>query len=258
MAEDEHPVSGLWAKRIRAMWNWQQNFRGDNVRRTDKSVYVGSGDSGGENGANTNWRPRQFRVKSEENDYVVCVPYDSQTETALEKEYKIAKPPSFRGGEERWGVYPPYVAESSVIWAASVPRNGAEDSDGNQIRLLDLNFDGRSAEGFWGLVGTATDDTTNIWTYAITEQVPIAGGYADLANGRSLTGVRNSIEDNNSGSGVQGNSIDLSGQIFTDNENLEVKSILGSPVVWVRRYEISAGSYEYRVQYGNVVDGECA
>lgn len=253
-----NPVSDKWARRIRAMWDWQQGFRGDNVRQTGKSVYVGTGDTGNDSGPNTNWHPRQFRVKSEENDYLVCVPYDSQDEVAGEKEYKIAKPPSFRGGAERWGVYPPYVADSSVIWAAPVRRNGAEDGSENKIVLMDLNFDGRSAEGFWGLVGTATDDTTNVWTYAITEQVPVAGGFADLGNGRSLTGVRNSIEDNNSGSGVQGNSIDLAGQIFTDNANLEVNSILGSPVVWVRRYEISAGTYEYRVQYVNAIDGECA
>ena len=254
----DNPVSDKWARRIIAMWKWQRGFRGDNVRQTSESVYIGSGSSGQNAPPPPAFSPRQFRVKSEENDYLVCVPYDSQGDSAGETEYNVAKPPSFRGGNERWGVYPPYVAESSVIWAATVRRNGALDADSNPIGLMDLNFGGRSADGFWGLVGGSTSDTTNVWTYAITEQVPIAGGFADLDNGRSLAGVRNSIEDNNDGSGIQGNSADIDGPTFIDNPDLEVQPVQGSPVVWVQRYETSAGTYEYRFEYVNAVDGDCA
>ena len=254
----DNSIPDKWARRIIRSVLFTEGFRGDNVRETANSVYVGTSDLGREGGPNTNWRPRQFRVKSEENDYVVCVPYDSQDEVAGEKEYKVAKPTTFRGGEERWGVYPPYVAESSVIWAAPVPRNGGEDSNGDPVRLLDLNFEGRSADGFWAEVGSSSANGTNKWTYEVTEQVPISGGFQDLTDGRSLSGVLNTVENSNSGSGIQGNSVDIDGTVFDDNSDLEVQPVQGSPVVWVRRYEISAGTYQYAFEYVNAIDGDCA
>lgn len=242
--------------KLQFVWDFVRGFGGDNVVSTGASVWVSSGSTSKAIGAEI-WRPQQYRVVSEENDYIVCNPYNAQKDSAGSKQLKVAKPTDFRGDTERWSVYPPYVADVSVLWAAPLLNNGATDADENAIVLVDLNLDGRSASGFYGLVGTASDDATNVWTYAITEQVPVAGGYAGLTNGRSLTGVRNSIEANNSGSGVQGNSIDLDGQVFTDNSGLEVQPIEGAPVVWVRRYQTSASSYEYRVEYVNAIDGEC-
>lgn len=245
-------------RKIQLMWDWIKDFRGDNVSRTASSVYVGSpADRPGH--ANTDWRPQQFRVKSEENDYIVAVPYRADKDEAGETEYKIAKPVEMRGGTERWGAYPPYVAEVSVIWAAPLLYNGAQDADENPILLVDLNFEGRSADGFWAQITGSSEESANVGLYDATEQVPSAGGFATLANGRVLSGViRNSIEENNSSSGVQGNSVDLSGDIFSDNADLELKLVTGDPVVWVRRYKTGAESYEYRFSYVNAIDGECA
>lgn len=250
---DLHPEDQA---KLQYVWDFVRGFGGDNVVSTGASVWVGSGSASKAVGAE-NWRPQQYRVVSEENDYLICNPYNSQKALVGSREVEVAKPMDFRGDTERWGVYPPYVADVSVLWAAPLLNNGATDADDNAIVLMDLNLDGRSASGFYGLVGAASDDTTNVWTYAITEQVPVAGGYADLNGGRSLTGIRNSIEDNNSGSGVQGNSIDLDGQVFTDNSGLEIQPIEGAPVVWVRRYQVDANTYEYRVEYVNAIDGEC-
>ena len=255
---ENNPVSDWWAKEIIRLKKWVDNFRGDNVRQTGDSVYVGAGQGDGDSGFGLNWSPQQFRVKSEENDYLVCVPYDSQTETAGDKEYKVAKPPNMRGDTERWGVYPPYVAEVSVIWAAPVRRNGTTDTDSNPVVLMDLNFEGRSADGFWAEVGDNTADGTNKWTYAVTEQTPTSGGFTALTDGRSVSGVRNAAENSNGGTGIQGNSIDIDGTVFDDNSDLEIQPVQGSPVVWVTRYQTAADTYEYRFEYVNAVDGECA
>ena len=183
-----NPVSDKWAKRIRAMWDWQQGFRGDNVRQAGNSVYVGSGVGGRYSGHGPNWHPRQFLVKTEENDYLTCVPYNSATETAGETEYKVAKPVGMRGGDQRWGVSPPYVPDASVIWAAPLRNNGVEDDDENAVTLVDLNLEGRSADGFWAKLTTNNStDTTLPYRWAWTEQELVAGAFADKADGRSGT-----------------------------------------------------------------------
>lgn len=239
------------------MWKFYKGLRGDNLRRTGDSAYIGSSGKS-DTSVNTDWRPRQYRVKSEENDYLVCVPYNSASGAAGTKEFKVAKPYEMRGGAERWGVYPPYVADTSVIWAASFRNNGAEDTDGNAIALMDMNFEGRRADGFWAEIGAATAGGTNKWTYAATEKIPSSGGYTTLTDGRSITGARNSVENSNSATGTQGNSIDIDGTIFDDNSGLAIQPVEGSPVVWVTRYQTGASAYEYRFEYVNAIDGECA
>ena len=254
-----NPVSDKWARRIRAMWDWQENFRGDNVKRTNNSVYVGSSDGGQDGGSTSDWHPRQFLVKSEENDYLVCVPYNAEADTAGDRECRVAKPFDFRGGNERWGVTPAYAPDVSVIWAASFYKNGAEDADGNPIVLMDMNQDGRSASRFPAKVTGNSADGDNKWTYRLTEQDRTASGWSDLANGRSVSAVVNGAEANNSGAGVQGNGIDIDGTVFDDNTDIEIQPIQGEPVVWVdRTYDKTTGDALYSISEMNAIDGECA
>lgn len=240
--------------RLIAAWS---NLRGDNVRRTGDTYYIGSGPSTRAGGTGDNWQPRQYRVKSESNDYLTCQAYNTRLDKVSDVEVSIAKPPDMRGGTERWGVYPAYVPDVSVIWAAPLADNGAEDADGNPIVLCDLNFDGRSASGFWGRVTGNTADGTNKWTYAVTEQTQSASGFADLTDGRNLTGVLNTAEANNDGTGTQGNSIDIDGTVFDDNTSLAIQPVEGDPVVWVVRTYDTDGTALYAFQYENAVDGPC-
>jgi len=120
-----------------------------------------------------------------------------------------------------------------------------------------MNVDGRSAAGFWAKVGTATANGTNKWTYEVTEQQQDASGFEDLANGRVVSAVLNGAEDNNSGTGVQGNGVDIDGTIFDDNTGLALKAIRGNPVVWVVRTYDTFGTAVYAFSMPNAIDGEC-
>ena len=239
------------------MLDWYEGFRGDNVSQGGSGAYV-SGTPATPGGPNTDWRPQQYRVKSEENDYLVCNPYHAQQDKAADTEVKVAKPIDMRGDTERWGVYPAYVADVSVIWACPFLDNNATDADDKPILLMDMNVDGRSAAGFWAKPSSPTSDGTNKWTYTVTEQVYSATGWADLTDGRSVSAVRNGMEANNDGTGIQGNGVDIDGTIFTDNTDLEIQPIQGDPVVWVRRTYDTDGTAIYAFSMTNAVDGDCA
>ena len=111
---NNNPVSDKWAARIIEMWKFYKGLRGDNLRRTGDSAYIGSS-SNSTTGINTDWRPRQYRVVSEENDYLVCVPYNSVTETVGTKEFKVAKHPNNRGDTVLRGTRTGYIAEQTVV-----------------------------------------------------------------------------------------------------------------------------------------------
>lgn len=245
------------ARKLQEMLDWYRSFRGENVRQSGNGAYV-SGNPNAPGGINTDWRPQLVRVKSEENDYLVCNPYWALGDSVSDTEIMVAKPHDMRGDTERWGVYPAYVPEVTVLWAAPFRDNNATDNDDEPILLMDMNVDGRSAAGFWAEVGTATANGTNKWTYEVTEQTQTDSGWEDLTNGRVVSAVLNGAEANNSGSGVQGNGVDLDGQIFTDNADLELQKIQGSPVVWVVRTYHTDGTAVYAFSMSNAIDGECA
>ena len=67
----------------------------------------------------------------------------------------------------------------------------------------------------------------------------------------------NSLEANNDGTGVQGNSIDIDGAVFTDNSGLEIQPVQGDPVVRMI-VDIIDTAQLYTFEYVNAVDGECA
>jgi len=169
--------------KLQYVLDWVRGFSGDNVQNLGSTVYVGSGPQRQQPGMD-NWAPQQFRVKSEENDYLVCVPYDSQTETAGTKEYKVAKAPDHRGDTVRRGVYPRYVPEVSVIWAAPFRRNGAEDGDENPIVLMEVNLDARNAAWFPAKI-TASSSSSEDHTF-----VEVTAALADLTNGRTAENAK--------------------------------------------------------------------
>lgn len=234
-----------------------RSIRGANVRVTGSGIYIGEGKKP-RPAAPADWRPQQCRVVGEENDYLVCVGYSQRLGSAAVTEFNVAKPADMRGGDERWGVYPAYVPDVSVIWAAPLLDNGAEDNDGKPIVLQDLNFDGRSAAGFWARVDSSSANGTNKWTYDVVEQEQTASGWSALTNGRSVSAVLNSVEANNDGTGTQGNSIDIDGTVFDDNTSLAIQPVEGLPVVWVvRTYDKTTGDAVYGFQYENAIDGPC-
>lgn len=254
---ENNPVSNLWARRIIEMWKFYKGLRGDNLRRTGDSAYIGS-DGGSQSGVNTDWRPRQFLVKQEENDYLVCVPYSLADEVEGTKEVKVAKPISLRGDDELWSATPGYVLDTSVIWAAPLRNNGAVDADSVAITMQDMNIDGRSAAAFWAKITGSTADDTNKWTYAFTEWERTASGWQSKTGGRSGSGALNSVEASNDGTGIQGNSIDIDGTVFDDNTGLEIQPVQGEPIVRMTAEVLADGTEVYSFEYVNAVDGECA
>jgi len=140
------------------------------------------------------------------------------------------------------------------------------NTPGGLIRTLDrvLSQPNRTERepGFWiKITGNATNGT-NQWKYAWTEQVRTSTGWQNAANARSGTTssdfALNACEANNSGSGVQGNSVDIDGQTFTDNSDLELQPVQGNPVVWARRGTDTSGNACLTFEYQNAIDGECA
>lgn len=119
-----------------------------------------------------------------------------------------------------------------------------------------------SLSPFWAKITGNAANGTNKWKYAWTEQERTSTGWSDLTNGRSgTTGsgfALNSLEANNDGSGVQGNSIDIDGTVFDDNSDLEIQPVQGDPVVKMWAEQDSTGTIAYSFEYVNAVDGECA
>ena len=146
------------------------------------------------------------------------------------------------------------VGAAKILWVAG--------TSGTQWAIVDLNH-AQPTTCFWAKITGNAADGTNKWKYAWTEQERTSAGWQDLTGGRSGTTstdfALNSLEASNSGSGVQGNSIDIDGAVFTDNSDLEIQPVQGDPVV--RMYvepEVTAGALAYSFEYVNAVDGECA
>ena len=102
----------------------------------------------------------------------------------------------------------------------------------------------------------------NRWKYSWSEMTVNGTDFVDrstprtgsMADGFALNGV----ESNNASTGVQGNGVNLDGQIFTDNENLELQPAATGAVVLI--YVIpakNASRVAYVFFYENAIDGEC-
>ena len=130
-----------------------------------------------------------------------------------------------------------------------------------RANLGKLAIQSAGANTFWAKITSSATDGTNKWKYAWTEQTRTAAGWEDLTDGRTGTTSSdfaiNSLEANNDGTGVQGNSIDIDGAVFTDNSGLEIQPVQGDPVVRMIVDIIDAAQL-YTFEYVNAVDGECA
>ena len=116
--------------------------------------------------------------------------------------------------------------------------------------------------GFWAKIGANAADGTNRWKYAWTEQTKSSagyGGWGNLSGGRSgTTGIspaRNSIEDMNDGTGVQGNGVDIDGTAFP--AGFSVQACPANNIVWMESVSVGT-AVEYWFSYENGIDGTCS
>lgn len=129
-------------------------------------------------------------------------------------------------------------------------------------RALQQPYRDRPEMGMWmEITGNATNGT-NQWKYSWKRVVRTSTGWQDAAV--SVTGstssdyALNSLEKPNSGSGVQGNGVDLDGQVFTDNSDLELQPIATGAVVWAWRGVDASNNPCLTFTATNAIDGECA
>jgi len=149
------------------------------------------------------------------------------------------------------------VGAAKILWVAG--------TTGTQWAIVDLNH-AQPTTCFWAKItgsdAVDTDDDRR-WQYAWTEQERTSTGWQDLTGGRSGTTstdyALNSIEANNDDTATeQGNSIDFSSDIASDNEDMLLVPVRGEPVVrmWAEP-DVTAGALAYSFEYVNAVDGEC-
>lgn len=146
-----------------------------------------------------------------------------------------------------------HVGAAKIVWVAG--------TTGTQWAIIDINH-AKPTTAFWAKITGNAANGTNKWKYAWTEQERTSTGWQDLTGGRSGTTTTdfalNSLEANNDGTGIQGNSIDIDGAVFTDNTDLEIQAVQGDPVVWMHvDLDVTAGGLAYSFEYVNAVDGEC-
>ena len=195
-------------------------------------------------------------VKAVAGDYLTC--QMDGTGISTPDQVRIAKPPALRSGAQTWTTRPNYVVDSTVIWAAPVGDTGLVDANNVPITLMDINIEGRRSDEFWAKVTAGTLGSNNQATYDVTEQRRTSTGWEDMPNGRSIEGlVYNAREANNTASGLQGNGVDNSTQIFTDNSNLALKEIRGEPNVWIRLDTLADGTQAWTMEASNAIDGTC-
>jgi hypothetical protein len=105
--------------------------------------------------------------------------------------------------------------------------------------------------------------STGRWWYDLTE-VRLSGSSTVVPDNPRLfefaegTAALNGLEFPNDDAGVQGNGVDLDGQIFTDNSDLEIAPIGTGAVVEVRMYPNESGGLTAMFFAPNAIDGECA
>ena len=105
-------------------------------------------------------------------------------------------------------------------------------------------------------VGAATEISTGRWSYAMTEAKLTGTTFADKTSPRTFDAI-NGMEAGNSGSGLQGNGVNLDDDLFTDNPDLELRPIAEGAVVLCYVVPTAAGkSYVFFAPNG--MQGDCA
>jgi hypothetical protein len=145
-------------------------------------------------------------------------------------------------------------------WAAAVVRLLKQVVSGPDVVVtptgIHIRRPPRDRPPFWAKITASTADGTNRWKYSWVEVYKSAAGYAGwstLTGGRSgTTNARNSIEDMNSGTDVQGNGVDVANLLGT----FALQPCPANCIV--RMHQVGFGSTtEYWFSYANGVDGEC-
>lgn len=141
------------------------------------------------------------------------------------------------------------TGKSVYVGSPPMPRRNREQRPGPKTYLCKV---------------TGTNDlATGRWWYDLTE-VRLDGSSTTVPENPRLfqfsegTAALNGLEFPNSDAGVQGNGVDLDGQIFTDNSGLEVVPIGTGAVVEVRMYPDASGGLRGLFFAPNAIDGECA
>jgi hypothetical protein len=170
------------------------------------------------------------------------------------------------------GMYGP----GQIVWVSGGV--GQADDTGEQWAVIQLG--GLSAEaGFWGQitqnaaidpVSGSTETTTNRWKYTWQEmQYQQNGVFQVRPNGRTTSNAGtdsdgnpitdayayNTIETNNSDTGIQGNSIDYD----TLPDQMDIEPVRGNPIVWIRPILNcqTPPKTEFVFEYVNAIDGTC-
>ena len=121
-------------------------------------------------------------------------------------------------------------------------------------------------EKFWVRIGGNSSAGDHKWNYAWAEVYKASagyGGWSTLAGGRSgTTGSnpgRNTLEDMNSSSGVQGNGVDVANldPAETGSDTFEIMPCTSNNIIEMTKVPYS-GSFEYWFKYENGVNGNCS
>lgn len=151
------------------------------------------------------------------------------------------------------------------IPALEVNRNGMVPSGTNvwiypsdRTDLVNFQFNGE--QNAWVKIISYTDvpDRPNVWQYSFVEQsLGRLNQWSDKIGGYSTSRygfyAYNSVEANNSDSGVQGNSINVS----TLPAPFSISPIIGNPVLKAQIIPNCSGMPEFIVSYENAVVGDC-
>ena len=198
---------------------------------------------------------QRFRVKSEEDNHLVCRRYDGDHEG--DNDVKVAKPWGLRvdDGVEKTTVNPRYLVDDE-IHATAWPLGGTGvEVSGETVTWLDDNRRGRRFGPIWGRVTGSTSIGSNRWTYNITQVEPDGTSWPDVSDGVTLTGVLNAIEAENDGSSIEGHGVNVDGGAYPDG--FDVKPIRGEPVVLVWPTWKASDDIRWAFSVTNADDGTC-
>ncbi len=117
----------------------------------------------------------------------------------------------------------------------------------------------RNQADFWAEITGATDLGNNRWSYSFKQKYKNGAGYGAWADwDGGVTGTAyNSIEDMNSGSGVQGNGVDVANLDTADYTFTLQPAPTGLIVRMAWVWDYSNETWEYWFAYENGVDGTC-
>jgi hypothetical protein len=103
-------------------------------------------------------------------------------------------------------------------------------------------------------IAAATPLGSNTWQYAAVRQVKATAGYGGWADTGAPFELRNTMEENNTGSGIEGNGVNVG--TLPDGFSLRPLAIDAVVPYWTVKVDFT-GETEYWCSVVNAVDGEC-